>query len=89
MDMNNVSKTLTRMILNWILGQWDLLRGYHRIRSPTNARKRTRNPILVRPRLSIGHNNHFFWKLYQRSFNTRCIGNLWSQPDWSITMSNR
>jgi hypothetical protein len=34
MDMNNVLKTLTRMILNWILGQWDLLGGTIGLEAP-------------------------------------------------------
>ena len=34
MDTNNVSKTLTRMIVNWILGQWDLLGGTTALEAP-------------------------------------------------------
>jgi hypothetical protein len=63
MDMNNVLKTLTRMTRGWILGQWDLLGGYHRIQSPTNAANKTRNLNLVRGWLSIWHNIDFFQKL--------------------------
>jgi hypothetical protein len=37
MDMN-VLKTLTRMILNWILGQWDLLGGTTRFEAPQTSR---------------------------------------------------
>jgi hypothetical protein len=43
-----------------ILGQRDLLGGYHRIGGPKIATDWMRNPILIRGQLSIRHNNNLF-----------------------------